>query len=57
MMTIAACEAKCSGLAACTAITVDTSGGTGSEHECYRRADVVLSKCDDDGGYDTYTQS
>jgi hypothetical protein len=51
--TLEECSAKCLEQPGCTAVTVHVKGG---KFECYRKADVVLSKCDHSTGFDTYVR-
>ena len=52
-MSIAACQAKCDVLLACTGITMESGPGNTT---CYRRTNIELDACVD-GNYDTWTKS
>ena len=53
-MSLAACQAKCDGLAGCSAITV--AAGQGSDVTCFRRSNIVLSQCAEQGGFSTWVK-
>ena len=53
-MTLAQCQAKCEGLAGCTAVTVQDGGG--GLVECYRKGDVSLQHCDLGSEFTTYVR-
>ena len=51
-MSMPACQAKCDALPGCTAIT--TRAHAPGLVDCYRKADVVPSQCDQGTSFDTY---
>lgn len=54
VMNLADCQAKCDSLPACTAITFRAGA---VDAPCYRRSNVVVSACEQDASYDTWTRS
>lgn len=53
MMGVAACQARCDDLLACTGITMASGLGNST---CYRRTNIDMTECVD-GHYDTWTKS
>eukprot|EP00666_Eupelagonemidae_sp_cell4sb_P011132 gene11132-19571_t len=51
VLSVAECERKCAELAGCEGVVVTTEAGA-SRHQCFRRADIVLSDCDKGPAYD-----
>ena len=52
-MSVAACQAKCGTLPACTGITVNSGAVVAT---CYRRSNITLTACVT-GAYDTWTKA
>ena len=56
VMSVPACQLKCEQTEGCTGVTVQKAGG-GDEYNCYRKADIHLSECDQGTTFDTYVMS
>jgi hypothetical protein len=56
-MTLKQCAMLCTELGGCTGFTVQPAKVTTGLFDCYRKADIEISKCDHDTVFDTYTHS
>ena len=54
VLTLGACEQKCTEMADCTGITMEVGKATGN---CWRRKDITITSCDSDSTYDTWLKA